>query len=111
MSFIVEGLYLGNLKDASNEKLLQQYGITHILGLVNGQPRFDNIIYLVYNNVDDHPNQNILQYFGQSISFIDKAINKGGKVLVHCFAGVSRSATIVIAYLMMLNINLTMAQN
>ena len=32
--------------------------------------------------------------------FIRDSINSGGTVLVHCFAGVSRSSTCVIAYLM-----------
>ena len=32
--------------------------------------------------------------------FIDSVIAENGKVLVHCYAGVSRSATTVIQYLM-----------
>jgi dual specificity phosphatase 12 len=41
-----------------------------------------------------------LAYFENAIAFIDKALSTSyGKILVHCFAGVSRSASIVIAYL------------
>merc|ERR1711962_1014706 len=38
-------------------------------------------------------------YFNQAITFIDQIKNKNGKILVHCKAGVSRSATICLAYL------------
>jgi len=48
----------------------------------------------------DVPWENLQQYFHSSIQFIKKAIEAGGSVFVHCYAGVSRSATIVIAYLM-----------
>jgi len=48
----------------------------------------------------DVPWQDISKYFLVAIRFIKEALSNGGKVLVHCYAGVSRSATIVIAYLM-----------
>ncbi len=51
-------------------------------------------------NVLDMPQQNLIQYFEEAIQFIRDVKKIGGKVFVHCFAGVSRSATIVIAYLM-----------
>jgi len=52
----------------------------------------------------DVPSQNILAYFENACQFIDSVLKTSyGKILVHCFAGVSRSATIVIAYLVKKN--------
>lgn len=48
----------------------------------------------------DLPSQNILPYLDKAIEFINKAVSSGGRVLVHCFAGISRSASTVIAYFM-----------
>nr|CCD15809.1 unnamed protein product [Trypanosoma congolense IL3000] len=50
--------------------------------------------------VDDVPDENIRSVFDEAFEFIDKARDNGKNVLVHCFAGVSRSATIVVAYMM-----------
>ena len=46
--------------------------------------------------IDDVSSRNIIKYFGECLNFIDG----NEKVLVHCMAGVSRSATIVIVYIM-----------
>ena len=39
-------------------------------------------------------------YFSESANFIEEALGKNGKVYVHCQQGMSRSATIVISFLM-----------
>jgi len=48
----------------------------------------------------DNQSARIFTHFPKAIAFIDGAKATNSKVLVHCAAGISRSATIVIAYLM-----------
>ncbi len=50
--------------------------------------------------VDDKQSQQLMPYFNTAIEFIHSALKKGGRVLVHCAMGQSRSASIVIAYIM-----------
>lgn len=51
-------------------------------------------------SVDDTDSTNILEHFVPTADFIDAALRKGQNVLVHCQAGVSRSTTLLAAYLM-----------
>jgi len=51
-------------------------------------------------DIADSPTQNIIQFFPKVKEFIDECLSNGGKVLVHGGAGISRSAALVIAYLM-----------
>ena len=101
MDKIEDNLYLGDITGASNKLGLQKEGITHVLTVAsNRRPLFpESFVYKVIN-VHDVPSTNLLAHFNSAFSFINAAVNEGGIVFVHCFAGASRSATIVIAYLM-----------
>ena len=92
------------IDSASNLKELQNCKITHIVCCAKGIKNFfpDNFKYLNSDLLDllDSETADIKKFFGASNKFIDDAIKNNGNVLVHCHAGVSRSSTILIAYIM-----------
>lgn len=80
---------------------LMKLGITHILTIAEEcSVLWPLEFYYMKIPIFDVPSENIAKYFQQCIDFIDRARYEDGKVLVHCWVGVSRSASIVIAYLM-----------
>ncbi|XP_069469618.1 dual specificity protein phosphatase 22 isoform X2 [Ambystoma mexicanum] len=48
----------------------------------------------------DSPSQNLIRHFKESTTFIHECRLRGEGCLVHCLAGVSRSVTLVVAYVM-----------
>jgi len=48
----------------------------------------------------DSPSFEYLPLFDGAVDFIERRLNEGSSVIVHCNAGVSRSATIVVAFMM-----------
>lgn len=98
-SEISEGVWLGSYRSASNRNGLREKGITHILSVANLKPRFPEIFTYKVIDVDDVESEDLSPFFDECVKFISTALKAGGHVLVHCSAGVSRSATICLAYL------------
>ncbi|CAD6206175.1 unnamed protein product [Miscanthus lutarioriparius] len=98
---IKQGLYLGSVGAAFNKEALKSLNITHILIVARSlDPVFPAEFNYKKIEVLDSPDTDLLKHSDECFSFIDEAISSGGNVLVHCFAGRSRSVTIVVAYLM-----------
>jgi hypothetical protein len=95
---IVDGLYLGNREDARDLIQLEKQGITHVVNCAAELPNYheDTLIYLALKLHD--PDPAFRTRLARVCAFIDEAREKG-KVLVHCFAAISRSPATVLAYL------------
>ncbi|GJV75878.1 dual specificity protein phosphatase PHS1 isoform X2 [Tanacetum coccineum] len=105
-SSVTSFLFIGGALAARSVYTLQHIGITHILCLCSneiGQSDSQRRDFFEYQNfsICDEEDSNISEIFEEANQFIDAVEQKGGKVLVHCFEGRSRSATVVLAYLMM----------
>merc|ERR1712088_479161 len=94
-------LFLGNMKDASDANGLTRLGVDHVLNVTAVSPTYDMSETITYKQLHaaDNGYQNLKQYFEEAFDFIDLARSRGGSVLIHCQAGVSRSPTIAVAYL------------
>lgn len=99
---ILPNLYLGCQRDVLNKELMQQNGIGYVLNASNTCPKPDFIpeSHFLRVPVNDSFCEKILPWLDKSVDFIEKAKASNGCVLVHCLAGISRSATIAIAYIM-----------
>ena len=99
MSKIIDNkLFLGDLFDANDEKQIQEKNINCIVCVAEDVTiRLENQNIKIYQyNLQDTHCFNISLYFDEITDIIDRE----NIVLVNCAAGISRSSTIVIAYLM-----------
>ncbi|XP_014251184.1 serine/threonine/tyrosine-interacting protein B-like [Cimex lectularius] len=108
MQEIVPGLFLGPYSSAMRSKLeeLKSSGIKGIVCVRHSleaqfiRPNFlDHFRYLILD-IADSTSENIIQHFVTVRDFINEILESGGKVLVHGNAGISRSAALVLAYVM-----------
>ncbi|KPJ11258.1 Dual specificity protein phosphatase Mpk3, partial [Papilio machaon] len=101
---ILPNLYLGNSTNSEDCDALARHNIKYVLNVTPDLPNtFEaegcGINYLKIP-IADHWSQNLAVHFPQAIRFIEEAMSARCGVLVHCVAGVSRSVTVTLAYLM-----------
>lgn len=95
-------LYLGDLGHAIDFHLLTRYSIKNILNVCDcplHESMKDKIRIHWIGDLSDHPHANIRRFFDETNQFLIECEQRSEKVLVHCQAGISRSSTIVLAYL------------
>lgn len=97
-TFICDNIYIGNINSVSDYDKLKDFGIQKIIiagsGLLNKvNSRFQHIELLI----DDSLEQNIVPHIDIALNFINAY--RDDKILIHCCSGISRSATIILAYL------------
>ena len=100
---ITDNIFLGSSTDSQDDNILKLLEITHILVagsyLIAHHP---NKFEYKTISIEDDEDYDISSHFEEAYNFIEEALQKG-KILIHCAGGVSRSATITIAYLMRRN--------
>ncbi|XP_013776655.1 dual specificity protein phosphatase 22-B-like [Limulus polyphemus] len=100
MNKVLPGLYVGNLRDSKDQEQLRENNISHIISIHdNAKKVLEDKTYLIIQ-ASDSPCQNLTQFFPRCNDFIHSARTNGGNVLVHCLAGMSRSVTVAVAYIM-----------
>ena len=116
-SIIKNGIFIGNVHSVignystNDDDILSEINIKVVISALTeeeyedymiGDQDFHNIewIRLV---IDDDKDEKISQYFFEVHNIINKALAENKNVIVHCAAGISRSSSLVIAYLMIEN--------
>ncbi|XP_076025517.1 dual specificity protein phosphatase 19-like [Genypterus blacodes] len=95
-------LLLASQDAAHDTDALHRCKVSHVLNVAYGvsNPFPDQLVYKTVH-ILDLPDTDITSYLEECSVFIDQAREQNGVVLVHCNAGVSRSSSVLIGYLML----------
>ena len=106
-------LFMGGASDAANGIEVEAHGITHIVNAAMEDCMYCKDTFTIHRlRIKDCTTSRISDHFESVVDFIENARSEGGKILVHCKKGVSRSPTLILAYLLMtFSISLDAAYN
>ncbi len=94
-------VFLGSHSAARMPHVLLALSVSHTLTVACGlDVVLPNHVKHEVIQLEDKPTEDILAVLPRAVDFIHVAVSNGGTVYVHCMAGVSRSASVVIAYAM-----------
>lgn len=97
---ITDSLFLSSAAAVKGDKI-RKLGITHIINVTLDIPNLKMAnVESIQIHVDDVPSAHLGAYFDRCADKINQVERMRGKTLVHCVAGVSRSASLCMAYLM-----------
>ena len=104
MSEILPGLFLGGIDPTYDFEFLRTAGITHVLSIFEADHSTHamvtcGVLHMTIKMYDSDA-EPIYDVFPQACAFIEDALTSGGAVYIHCLMGISRSPTLVAAYLM-----------
>jgi hypothetical protein len=101
---VTPGVYVGSVGAAKNVDSLRALGVTHVLCVCNGMPAggFAPRGTFVHRSIEirDSVDADIAEHFETTREFIRDALARGGRVLVHCFQGRSRSVAVCAVFMM-----------
>lgn len=100
-------IFVGNFRHAQDLPSLESKGITYIVNMAAAESlctmtpeTYGEAYTCLFIRANDLDGYDISVHFDEVWSFLEQARQQGTGALVHCVAGVSRSVTVVISYLM-----------
>lgn len=94
---INDRLFLGNISHSLSKTILKILGVRRIINISQEIPcSFPDEFEYYHIKISDNPKENLYKYFDEAYQFIESS---PGPVFVHCRMGISRSSSIVIAYI------------
>ena len=106
---VVPGVILATGKTVKNVAYMRELRVTHIINTASRDvwlpvEKLTNLgVEMFQFHVDDVPSANIAPYFRPVADFVARATQAGGLLVINCLVGLSRSATVLTAALMMNN--------
>lgn len=107
MSKISDHLYVSDMYTAMNERFLRANRIQYVLRVIDFDIDDDTMNMYASLNIDhatylmeDSPIENLYGKLNVLTRIIDEKVRANINVLVHCFAGASRSVSVVAAFLL-----------
>ena len=98
MNYIIDNIYLGDSEAASNEEYLKEYNISTVVNCAESLTSEYKELKFMELRLYDIYEQNLFPKFNVAYKYIK--LHSKNNILIHCVAGMSRSASLVIFYMM-----------